>query len=430
MIERYTRKEMARIWDEKNKMEKWLKIEILVCEAYKELGLIREDELKAIKEKAKFTVKEVKERENITRHDVAAFVDVISKDLGEVGRFIHLGLTSSDLLDTAFSLQLMEASDIIISDIKDFMDVLKEKAYLYKDTLMMGRTHGVHAEPITFGFKVALWYDEMKRNLKRMERARDEVRVGKISGAVGNYAHLDPFIEEYVCKKLGLRPCSISSQIIQRDIYAYYLQTLALIASTIEKIALEIRHLQRTEVLEVEEPFGKGQKGSSAMPHKKNPILSENVCGLARVVRSNVIAALENVALWHERDISHSSVERVIFPDSTILVDFMLKRIEGVIRGLKVNERRMKENIWLTKGLFFSQRLLTELVKKGLTRDRAYRMVQEIAMRCWEQGLDFEQEVRKNNEIKNIMGKDLDNIFDLSIFTKYIDFIFHRVFNN
>ena len=430
MIERYTREEMAKVWEEKNKLKKWLEVEILVCEAYNKMGLLSDEGLKKIKEGASFSLEEVKEREKITRHDVAAFVDVVTKNLGDEGRFIHLGLTSSDILDTAFSLQLLEASDIILRDIKELMDVLKKKAFEYKDLVVMGRTHGVHAEPVTLGMKMALWYDEMRRNKERMERAREEVRVGKISGAVGTYAHIDPFIENYVCEKLGLKPCRVSSQIIQRDIHAYYMATLAVIAGTIEKIALEVRNLQRTEVLEVEEPFSKGQKGSSAMPHKRNPILSENLCGLSRVVRGNLIGALENIALWHERDISHSSVERVIFPDSTILIDFMLNRLKGILENLRVNKDKIERNLWLTKGLFFSQKLLTELVKKGLQRDQAYRMVQEVAMRCWDEDLDFREEVLKSGEIKKIIPEEeLKKLFDLSTFTKHIDYIFQRVFS-
>ncbi len=429
MIERYTRDVMKRVWSEEEKMKRWLRIEILVCEAYNKMGIVPDEDLKAIKDKAGFTVEEVKKRERITRHDVAAFVDVVQSRLGKEGRFIHLGLTSSDLLDTTLSLQLVEASDILIQDLEELLAAIREKAMEHKYTVMMGRTHGVHAEPITFGLKMAIWYDETRRNLERMKLAREEVRFGKISGAVGTYAHTDPFVEEYVCEKLGLKPARVSSQIIQRDIYAFYMEILALIASSLEKFATEIRHLQRTEVLEAEEPFGKGQKGSSAMPHKKNPILSENVCGLARLIRSYAMPALENVPLWHERDISHSSVERVVMPDATIALDFATNRLTGIIKGLRINKENMEKNIWITRGLFFSQKLMTELIKRGLQRDEAYRIVQGVAMKCWENKTPFEEEVRKNERINGLIKEDeLNSIFDLSTFFRHVDHIYRRVF--
>ncbi len=430
MIERYTRERIKKIWEEENKMKKWLEIEILVCEAYNRMGLISDRELSVIKEKASFTVEEVKEREKTTRHDVAAFVDVVQSRLGKEGRFIHLGLTSSDLLDTTLSLQLVEASDVLLEDMDELLSAIKEKALEHKYTPMMGRTHGVHAEPITFGLKMALWYDEMMRNRKRLEFAREEVRVGKISGAVGTYAHVDPFVEEYVCKRLGLKPARVSSQIIQRDVYAFFMEVLSLIASSLEKFGVEIRHLQRTEVLEVEEPFREGQKGSSAMPHKKNPVLSENVCGLARLIRSYSIPALENVVLWHERDISHSSVERIIMPDATIALDFALSRFTSIVKGMRIRKENMERNIWLTNGLFFSQRLLTELIKAGMTRDEAYREVQEVAMKCWEEGTSFEEEVKKRKKIVEVLGEGINEVFDMEVFFKRLDTIFNRVFGS
>nr|HID58584.1 adenylosuccinate lyase [Desulfobacterales bacterium] len=429
MIERYTRKEMGDIWTEDNKYRKWLLIEILVCEALAEMGEIPRDALQEITKKARFSIDRIHAIESETKHDVIAFLTNLAENVGPESRFIHLGLTSSDILDTSMALLLKEAADIILKDCDRFLDVLKEKALAYKDTVMIGRSHGVHAEPITFGLKLAIWYDEMRRNRYRMEEARERISVGKISGAVGTFANVSPEVEAYVCKKAGLKPAPISSQIIQRDIYAEYFSTLAIIASSVEKIAVEIRHLQRTEVLEVEEYFSSGQKGSSAMPHKRNPIGSENLSGLARVVRANASAALNNVALWHERDISHSSVERIIAPDSTILIDYMLNRITDLIQNIIVYPERMKQNLGLTKGLIFSQQVLLALIKAGVGREDAYRTVQKYAMRVWEEREDFKELILSDPQIVKCLGREnIENIFDVKYHLKHVDTIFNRVF--
>ena len=383
MIPRYTRPEMGRIWTDENKFKKWLQIEILACEALAEMGEIPPEALREIKEKARFDIDRISELEKVTKHDVVAFLTAVGENVGEASRYIHFGLTSSDILDTSLALLLKQASELLIEDIHKLLSTLKEKAFTYKDTIMIGRSHGIHAEPITFGLKMALWYDEMRRNLTRMERAKEAISYGKISGAVGTFAHVPPFVEEYVCRNCGLKPARISTQIIQRDHHAEFFTTLAVIASSIEKFALEIRHLQRTEVLEAEEFFTKGQKGSSAMPHKRNPILSENLCGLARMVRANSLAALENIPLWHERDISHSSVERVIAPDSTILVDYMLYRLTNVIGNLLVYPENMVKNLEKTQGLIFSEKLMLELTKRKISREDAYSLVQRNAMMVW-----------------------------------------------
>ncbi len=430
MIERYTRAEMGRIWTMENKFKKWLEVEIAVCEAMAELGIIPEDAVKKIKEKARFSVERILEIEKETRHDVVAFINNVSEYIGPESRFLHLGLTSSDILDTSFALLLKDATLLIIEGLKDLMEVIKEKAFKYKDTPMIGRSHGVHAEPITFGFKLAVWYSEMKRNMKRLEQALDIISYGKISGAVGTYANVPPQVEEKVMKKLGLKRAEVSTQILQRDRHAQYFTTLAIVAGTLEKIAIEIRHLQRTEVLEVEEPFGKGQKGSSAMPHKKNPILCENISGLARIVRANAIASMENMALWHERDISHSSVERVIGPDSTILVDFMIHRLKGIIEGIVVHPENMMKNLNLTKGLIFSQQVMLALIKRGLSRQEAYNLVQRNAMKVWNEGIDFKSALTKDKElIKYLSYEDIERIFDLEYHLRNIDIIFNRVFS-
>jgi len=383
MIQRYSRPEMLRIWSEDAKYQNWLRIEIAVCEAWAKLGRIPVESLANIKERASFNATRVEELEKTLKHDVIAFLTCVSEYVGEESRYIHVGLTSSDVLDTSFALQLRDAATIIVDDLKQVIEVLRGLAYKHKYTPMIGRTHGIHAEPITLGLVFALWYDEMKRNLDRMERARDVVSVGKISGAVGTFANVPPFVEEHVCSVLGLKPAKISTQIIQRDIHAEYFLTLSIIASTIEKIALQIRHFQRTEVIELEEPFTQGQKGSSAMPHKRNPVLSENLCGLSRLVRSYAISALENIPLWHERDISHSSVERVIGPDATVLVDFMLYRLRGLLDTLEIYPENMEKNLWLTRGLIFSEKILLKLIDKGLSREDAYLLVQGNAMKCW-----------------------------------------------
>ena len=429
MISRYTRPEMAKLWSLKNKYQKWLEIEILVCEAWAEKGVIPKEALAKIKEKASFSVERIAEIETQVKHDVIAFISNVEENIGPEGRYLHLGLTSSDILDTANAVLLKEAMEIILEDVEEVMSILREQAFAYKDTPMIGRSHGVHAEPITFGLKLALWYEEMRRNKKRLQQAKEDISYGKISGAVGTFAHLEPEIEEYVCPKLGLKPAPITNQIIQRDRYAHYFTVLAILAGTIEKIALEIRHLQRTEVLEVEEPFTKGQKGSSAMPHKRNPIQCENLCGLARLVRTNAIAALENIALWHERDISHSSVERVIMPDSTILSDFMLHRLKKILANMEVYPERMLKNIYLTKGLIFSQALLLALVKKGLPRQKAYEMIQDCAMRVWQGEQDLKTQVLSHKEIKvYLTPAEIEKIFDLKYCLRHVDKIFARIF--
>jgi len=429
MIERYSREEMKKIWSEENKFKKWLQVEIAACEAWNKLGAIPDDSLATIKEKANFNIKRINEIEREVKHDVIAFLTSVAEFVGDDARFIHKGLTSSDVLDTAYNLLLKEAGELLISDLENLKEVLKDKAYKYKMTPMMGRSHGIHAEPVTFGLKMALWYDETKRNINRLKRAVDIIGVGKVSGAVGTFANISPEIEEYVCEKLGLKPAPVSTQIVQRDRHAEFFTTLAVIASSFEKFAVEVRHLQRTEVLEAEEYFSKGQKGSSAMPHKRNPVLSENVTGLARLVRSYSVAAMENVALWHERDISHSSVERVIGPDATVNLDFLIDRFTGIVRNLIVYEDKMMENIYLTKGLIFSQRVLLALTEKGVSREDAYRLVQRNAMKVWEEKFDFKELLKNDKDISvSLSQSELDEIFDLNYHLKNIDYIFQRVF--
>jgi adenylosuccinate lyase len=430
MIPRYTRPEMGKLWDIEAKYQKWLDVEIAVCEAWAELGEIPKDALNTIKKKARFDIQKIDEIEKVVKHDVIAFLTSVAQSLGTESRFIHKGLTSSDILDTALALLMRDASDIIIKDIKELMDVIKRQAYKYKDTPIMGRSHGIHAEPMTFGLKFVLWYEDMKRNLERMKKAKDVISVGKLSGAVGTFSNIPPAIEEKVCKKLHMRPEPVSTQVVQRDRHAEYLTTLALIAASIEKIAIEIRHLQRTEVLEAEEPFMKGQKGSSAMPHKRNPVGCENLSGLARLVRSNAMAALENIALWHERDISHSSVERVIISDSSILVDYMLDRLKGILDGLHVYPKRMKENIDRSYGLYNSQRVMIALIKNGITREDAYGIVQRDAMKSWKEGVEFKKLLLKDKEVrKYLTAREIRNIFDFEYYLRNIDYIFKRVFH-
>lgn len=429
MISRYTRHEMGRLWDIEAKYQKWLDVEIAVCEAWAELGEIPKDDLREIKKRAQFDIKRIDEIEKVVRHDVIAFLTSVAQSLGPEARFIHKGLTSSDILDTALALLMRDASNLIMKNIRELMDVLKKQAHKYKDTPVMGRSHGVHAEPMTFGLKFALWFEDMKRNLGRMKRAKEVISVGKLSGAVGTFSNIPPIIEEKVCKKLGLRPEPVATQVVQRDRHAEYLTTLALIAASVEKIATEIRHLQRSEVLEVEEPFMAGQKGSSAMPHKRNPVGCENLSGLARLVRTNALAAIENVALWHERDISHSSVERVIIPDSTILVDYMLDRLKGILDGLHVYPKRMKENMGRSYGLFTSQRVMLALLDKGLDREQAYSIVQADAMKSWKEGTEFKKILLKDKEVKKYLTtQEISEIFDLGYYLKHVDYIFRRVF--
>ncbi len=429
MIGRYTREVMGRIWTEENKYRNWLQIEVLACEALAQLGEVPKKALANIRNRANFSMQRIEAIEAETKHDVIAFLTSVAENVGPDSRYIHLGLTSSDILDTSMAVRLREASKVILKDCDELLAALKKKAFKHKATVMIGRSHGIHAEPITFGLKLALWYDEMRRNRRRMEQAMDTISVGKISGAVGTFANVSPKVEAHVCRKLGLKPAAISTQIIQRDRYAEFFCTLAIIASTIEKIAVEIRHLQRTEVSEAEEHFSKGQKGSSAMPHKRNPISSENLSGLARLVRSNASAALANVALWHERDISHSSVERVIIPDSTILIDYMLNRLTGVVGRLVVYPERMRQNLDMTKGLIFSQQILLALARKGVSREDAYRMVQNNAMEASEKGKDFKDLIRQDPEIrKYLKTEEVDEIFDIHFQLRHIDTIFDRVF--
>ena len=421
---------MGTLWSEGHKYETWLQVEILACEAWAELGGIPRAAAQLIKKKARIDSKRIDEIERRTKHDVAAFVSQLEETVGEAGKYIHFGLTSYDIVDTALSLRLKQAAEIIITDIDLLMAAIKEKALAHQETPMIGRTHGVHAEPITFGLKMALWYEEMRRHRQRMEHARATVSVGKLSGAVGTFANAPPAVEEYVCKKLGLTPAPVSSQVIQRDRHAEFFTTLALLASSIEKFSVEIRHLQRTEVLEAEEPFSEGQKGSSPRPQKRNPVGTENLSGLARLVRGNAVAAMENVPLWHERDISHSSVERIIAPDSTILVDYMLDRFTQIIQGLIVYPERMKKNLDLTKGLVASQQLLSALVRKGVSRSDAYQWVQRNAMQSWSAGEDFRELVQKDKEISRVLTvQEIQGVFDLKIHLKYVKDIYKRVFD-
>jgi len=429
MIPRYTRERMGQIWTEENRLNKWLQIELLACEAMSESGEIPREAARQIREKARFDIHRVQEIEKTTKHDVVAFITCVGESLGELSRYLHLGLTSSDVLDTSMALLLRESADIIIEDIDELLAVIRQKAYEHKETVMIGRSHGIHAEPTTFGLKMALWYEEMGRNLNRMKRAKEIISVGKLSGAVGTYGNLSPFVEEYVCEKLGLKSAPVSTQVIQRDRYAEYFTTLAIIAASIEKFAVEIRHLQRTEVLEAEEFFSRGQKGSSAMPHKRNPILSENLTGLARLVRGNAMAALENVALWHERDISHSSVERIIAPDSNIIVDFMLGRLTNLINNLIVYPENMIANMNRTRGLIFSERIMLELMRKGLSREDAYGLVQRNAMRVWQEGGNFKEIILKDPDITNILTPQLiEDAFDVRHHLNHVGTIFRRVF--
>ncbi len=429
MIPRYSREIMTAVWSQENKYKKWLDVEISACEALAKLGKIPRRSLKNIKGKIAINVKRIDEIEKVTKHDVIAFLTSLTEKVGEDGRFIHMGMTSSDVLDTAFAVQLKEAAEILLDDIDKLLLVLKRRALENKNTIMIGRSHGIHAEPITFGLKLALWYQEMQRNRQRLLKAKESVSYGKISGAVGTFSFIDPSVEEYVCKKLGLKPAPVSSQVVQRDRHAEFFTTLAIIASSLDKFAQEIRLLQRTEVREAEEYFSKGQKGSSAMPHKRNPVLSENLSGLSRLVRSYAVASLENIALWHERDISHSSVERVIGPDATISLDFMLDRFTGLLDKLVIYPEKMMDNLNMTHGVIFSQMVLLALIEKGLTRESAYVIVQSNAMKSWQEGLEFKDLLEKDSSVKKYLTKkDLASIFNLNNFLKNLDFIFNRVF--
>ncbi|UCD36445.1 MAG: adenylosuccinate lyase [Nitrospiraceae bacterium] len=429
MIPRYSRPEMATIWEPENKFRKWLDIEIAACEAWAKLGKIPKKSLATIKKRANFNTRRIDRIEATVKHDVIAFLTSVAEYVGPDSRYIHKGLTSSDIGDTALALLMREAADIIIGNIKDLMRVLKTNAKKYKNTLQMGRSHGIHAEPTTFGLTFALWYEEMNRNLRRMHTARETISYGQLSGPVGTFSSLPPSIERDVCRKLRLKPDPVVTQVIQRDRHAEYMNTLALIAGSIEKMAVEIRHLQRTEVLEAEEPFERGQKGSSAMPHKRNPVGCENLSGLARVVRSNAVAAMENIPLWHERDISHSSVERIIIPDSTILINYMVVRLTGILRGLQVYPGRMKENIARSYGLFASQRVMLTLTEKGMSRENAYRIVQKRAMESWKRRTPFKNLLKEDRDImKHLSARDIDALFDLKFYTRNVDYIYKRVF--
>ncbi|MBA4418785.1 MAG: adenylosuccinate lyase [Syntrophus sp. (in: bacteria)] len=429
MIERYTLKRMADIWTDENRFQKWLQIEVLICEAYGELSVIPPEDVRTIREKAQFDTARILEIEKRTKHDVVAFIENLSEYVGSSSRYIHMGVTSSDILDTSFACLLKEASDILIEDVINFMAVLKENALKYKEIPMIGRTHGIHAEPVTFGLKMAHFYDEMRRNLERLNAARERITYAKISGAVGTFAHVPPFVEEYVCTKMGLKPAPISTQIVPRDYHAEFFTTLAIIASSIEKMSLEIRHLQRTEVGEAEEFFQKGQTGSSAMPHKRNPIASENLCGLARLIRGYAVSALENIPLWHERDISHSSVERVIAPDGTILLDYMLERIKNMYKNLMVYPDRMAQNMEMSKGLHHSEAILLSLIRKGLTRQEAYKLTQKVAMSCYEQGLNFTAELEKDADIRRYLTvEEIISTTNNEHYFQHVNTIFKRVF--
>jgi adenylosuccinate lyase len=429
LIPRYTRPEMARLWSDESRFRTWLKVELAATETLAEAGTVPREAAKAIREKADFKLERINEIEAEVRHDVIAFTTAVAEFVGPESRWFHYGLTSNDVVDTSQSLLIKDASSIIAADLQKLSDVLKNRAWEFKDTPMIGRTHGIHAEPITFGFKLANWYSEVQRDIARFERAAENMRVGKFSGAVGTFAHLSPELEEKMCARLGLKAAAISSQVIQRDRHADYLATLAVIACTLDKIATEIRHLQRTEVREVEEYFSEKQKGSSAMPHKRNPVSSEQISGLARVVRSNAQAGFENVALWHERDISHSSVERVILPDSTTLVDYMLTKTSNLLSTMFVYPERMKVNLESTRGLVFSGQLLLDLVESGISREDAYRLVQAHAMRAWKEGLNFRELVSKDEAITGrVPAKVIDQAFDMKRQLRNIDAIFARVF--
>jgi adenylosuccinate lyase len=429
LIPRYTLPEMAAIWEPENKFKIWLKIEVLACEALAKRGEIPKAALKDIQTKSRFNVERIDAIEREVKHDVIAFLTCVAENVGESARYMHMGMTSSDVLDTALAVQLKQSANLILKELTAFKGVLERQAKKYKLTPTIGRSHGIHAEPLTFGLKIANWYEEVKRNIDRLKRARQCIAYGQISGAVGTFACIDPDVEEYVCAKLGLKPAPVSSQVIQRDRHAEFFTTLAVISGTIDKIATEIRHLHRTEVLEAEEYFSVGQKGSSAMPHKRNPVITEQMCGLARVVRANAFAALENVALWHERDISHSSVERVIGPDSTILVHYMLRKMTSMMDRLMVYPENMMRNLEKTGGLIFSQSVLLALVRKGITREEAYALVQKNAMQSWTEGKDFSTLLKKDKAIRKLLSAgEIDKTFKLKTQFKNIDRIFKRVF--
>ncbi len=428
MISRYTRQEMGNVWTEKNKVQKWLDVELAALDAMAHFGRIPKNIPAQVRKKAVFDIERIKEIEKVVQHDVIAFLTNLAENVGPAGRYVHFGLTSSDILDTALALQIKDASTILIRELKKLIEILKAKAVEHKFTLMVGRSHGVHAEPVTFGLKMALFYEEFKRNLFRLETSSENICYGKISGAVGTFANVDPQIEEYVCKKLGLNPEPISTQIVQRDRHAEYLATVAVIGGSLEKLATEIRGLQRTEILEVQESFGAGQKGSSAMPHKRNPVTCEKVAGLSRILRGNALAALENMALWHERDITHSSVERVIFPDSTILLDHMIASMQSVIQNLVVNKDNMLANLEKSRGMVFSQGLLLKLVEKDLTREEAYALVQDAAKKVWENGCSLKEVVLADSRIlKYLKAQEVKEVFNYDYHVKNVGKIFKRL---
>jgi len=431
MIARYARPEMARIWSDENRFGAWLRVEIAATEVLVERGLVPREALEAIKDKARFDVARIEEIEKEVQHDVIAFVSNVAENVGPEGRWLHFGLTSSDVVDTALALLMRDATDLIAADLAALLAAVREQALRHKNTVMIGRTHGVHAEPMTFGLKLALWHAELQRHATRVTRARETIAVGKLSGAVGTFSHLPPAVEEGVCARLGLHPAPIASQVLQRDRHAEVMTTLALVAASLEKFATEIRALQKTEVREVEEPFAAGQKGSSAMPHKRNPVGCEQIVGLARLVRANSLAALENVALWHERDISHSSVERVIIPDSFLALDHMLRRFTGIVRGLVVNEERMRRNLESGRGLVFSGKLLLELTARGMRREDAYRIVQKHAMEAWEEEGDFQARVASDAEIgASLSEAEIAEVFRLDRYLEHVDALFGRVFGD
>lgn len=428
MISRYAREEMSNIWTEHNQFKAWLDVELAACWAWAKIGVIPMEDVDTLYSKATFNVERIKEIEEKTRHDVVAFTRAVSESLGDEKKWVHYGLTSTDVVDTAWGVRLKQANALLHSDLVRMVDVLAEKAKAHKYTVMMGRTHGIHAEPTTFGLKCALWYAEMKRNLERFEKSAADVEFGKLSGSVGTFANIPPEVEQYTCEKLGLTPAPISTQTLQRDRHAYYMSTIALIGSTLEKMAVEVRHLQRSEVREAEEAFRKGQKGSSSMPHKRNPISSENISGCARVLRGYMVSAFENIPLWHERDISHSSAERIILPDATILLDYMLSRFAGVMERLVVFEDNMEANIWKTHGLVFSQRVLNKLIEKGVVREEAYDAVQPLAMQAWEAQKPFKPLVEGDEYITSWLSQEeIDDAFDLNHHTRNVDTIFERV---
>ncbi len=428
MIQRYSLPQMSRIWQDHNKFQKMMEVEVAASEAHAHTGKIPKKAFIQIKKKARFDLKKIEALDKKTNHDVAAFVENLQDNIGQGGEYVHMGLTSNDVTDTALALQMQEAADIILQDLSRLKEILDKKARRYRETVMIGRTHGVHAEPITFGLKMAIFYEETKRNIKRMEDAKDVISFGKISGAVGTFSNIEPNIEAYVCKKLGLKPAPVSNQVLQRDRHAQYLSAIAITGAMLEKLALEIRHLQRTEVLEAEEYFSKTQKGSSAMPHKRNPITCERICGLSRILRANAHAAMENIALWHERDISHSSVERIIIPDSTILIDYMTNTMAELIEHLVIYPENMRKNLNKTGGLIFSQRVMIELIKEGLTRENAYRLVQKNAMLAWKEGKDFKELLLNDKGVRKMLSpQKINRCFELDYYLRNIDVIFRRI---